>query len=187
MASIKGFQMKNIKAPLGREGFGCIATLYLNNKKIGSYEDYGDGAMEDVSYVSKEAEAEMMKVIIAYAKEHPNEFVINLYKERPEQFKSECERFKKYHPYIPNEDITIQTMASNSIVYIVEDFLILHEREKQLKKYQKKGFVAISVKKEQNGQELITAYPGTYTDDMIREYAGADCIIYRSLEDFIVQ
>ena len=125
MASIKGFQLKNVKQTLGREGYGCIATMYLNGKKIGTYEDYGDGVCEDVTYISPEAEKEMMKVIIEFAKEYDNVFVINLYKERPQQFKEECERFKKHHPYIPDEDITIKTMASNSIVYIVEELLYL--------------------------------------------------------------
>ena len=129
MASIKGFQLKNVKTPLGREGYGCIATMYLHGKKIGTYEDYGDGACEDVTYVSKDAEAEMMKVIIEYAKDHPNQYIIDLYRKRPQQFKEECERFKKHHPYIPDEDITIQTMASNSIVYIVSGILELMEDE----------------------------------------------------------
>ena len=43
MASIKGFQMKNVKNTIGHEGYGCIATMYLNGKKIGTYADYGDG------------------------------------------------------------------------------------------------------------------------------------------------
>ena len=101
MASIKGFQMKNVKRTLGMEGYGCTATMYLNGKKIGTYADYGDGGCEDVSYVSKAAEQDMMRIIIAHAKENPNDFIVNLYKERPHQYKEECERFKKYHPYIP--------------------------------------------------------------------------------------
>lgn len=91
MASIKGFQLKNVKQMLGREGYGCLASMYLHGKKIGIYEDYGDGGCEDVEYVSKEAEEEMMKVVIEYAKEHPNKFIVDLYHERPEQFKEECE------------------------------------------------------------------------------------------------
>ena len=91
MASIKGFQLKNVKNTLGREGYGCTATMYLNGKKIGTYADYGDGGCEDVDYVSKDAEADMMRVIIDYAKEHRNEFIINIYHERPQQFKKECE------------------------------------------------------------------------------------------------
>lgn len=181
MASIKGFQMKNVKNTLGREGYGCTATMYLNGKKIGTYADYGDGAMEDVEYVSKEAKEEMMKVIIAYAKEHPNDFIINLYHERPQQFKEECERFKKYHPYIPDEDITIETMASNSIVYIVSDFLKLLDTEKDFKKYQKKGYKAISI----DGTKL-SAYPTSWSDEKIKEHAK-DRELYMSLDDFIVK
>lgn len=33
MASIKGFQMKNVKRTLGREGYGYSGTMYLNGKK----------------------------------------------------------------------------------------------------------------------------------------------------------
>jgi hypothetical protein len=178
MASIKGFQLKNVKQTLGHEGYGCIASMYLNGKKIGTYADYGDGAMEDVTYVSKEAEAEMMKVIIEYAKEHPNKYIIDLYYKRPQQFKEECERFKKYHPYIPNEDITIETMASNSIVYIVEGVLELMEHEKYFKKYQKQGYRAISL----DGENLV-AYPSRWSNEQIKEKAEGKTL-YMSLDDF---
>ena len=180
MASIKGFQMKNVKRILGREGYGCTATMYLQGKKIGTYVDYGDGALEDVVYVSKEAEMEMMKVIIAYAKEHPNKLIIDLYKERPQQFKEECERFKKYYPYIPDEDITIETMASNSIVYIVSDFLELLDMEKEFKKYQKKGYRAISV-----DGDKFSVYPASWSDERIKDYAKGKKL-YMSLDNFIV-
>ena len=178
MASIKGFQLKNVKQPLGREGYGCIATMYLNGKKIGTYADYGDGACEDITYVSKEAEEAMMKVIIEYAKEHPNKFIIDLYHERPQQFEEECESFKKYHPYIPDEDITIETMASNSIVYIVEDVLKLLDHEKYFKKYQKQGYRALSV----DGNNLH-AYPASWSDERIKESAKRH-ELYMSLDDF---
>lgn len=180
MASIKGFQMKSVKTPIGREGYGCLGTMYLNGKKIGTYADYGDGAMEDVVYVSKEAEQEMMKVVIAYAKEHPNDFIINLYKERPHQFEDECKRFKQCYPYIPDNDITIETMSSNSIVYIVSDFIELVDLEKRYKQYVKKGYKAISVKGNQ-----LQAYPASWTDERIkRESEGQK--LYTSLEDFCI-
>jgi hypothetical protein len=178
MASIKGFQMKNVKQTLGREGYGCIATLYLNGKKIGTYEDYGDGGMEDVNFVSKEAEKAMTRLIIDYAKTYKNDFVINIYKERPQQYYEECAIFKKYHPYIPDEDITIQTMASNSIVYIVEDFLKLLDVEKQFKKYLKKGYKAVSV----DGDKIF-AYPASWSDEKIKtQTKGHE--LYMSIEDF---
>ena len=130
--------------------------------------------------VSAEAEKEMMKLVIEYAKEHNNEFIVDLYNERPQQFKEECERFKKKYPYIPDEDITIQTMASNSIVYIVEDFLTLLDTEKQFKKFQKKGYRAISM----NGTR-ITAYPVSWSDEQIKAHAQNNKV-YMSLDDFNV-
>jgi len=55
MASILGFQLKNVKKTEGIEGSGCIVTMYLNGKKIGTYADYGDGGCDDIKFVSKEA------------------------------------------------------------------------------------------------------------------------------------
>lgn len=178
MASIKGFQLKNVKQTLGREGYGCVASMYLDGKKIGTYEDYGDGACENVDYVSKEAEEAMMKVVIEHAKSRPNEFIVNLYHERPQQFKEECESFKKYHPYIADEDITIETMSANSIAFIVEDVLNLLDAEKLFKKYQKKGYRAISRK-----GDMVTAYPISWSDERIKTKAE-DEELYMSLDDF---
>lgn len=178
MASIKGFQLKNVKRMLGREGYGCIATMYLNGKKIGTYEDYGDGGCEDVTYTSPEAEKEMMKVIIEFAKEYDNGFIINLYKERPQQFKEECERFKKRHPYIPDEDITIKTMASNSIVYIVEELLYLLDIEKCFKQYIKQGYRAMALE-----GNSISMYPTQWSDEKIKAEAKGKTL-FMSLEDF---
>ena len=72
MAKIKNFQMKNIKNILGREGYGCSASLYLDGKRIGTYVDYGDGGEESVEYIAPKMEEKMMKFIINYAKEHPD-------------------------------------------------------------------------------------------------------------------
>ena len=178
MATIKGFELKNVKQFTGREGYGCTATMYLNGKKIGTYADYGDGGCEDVRYISNEAERNMMKLIIDYAKTVSNDFVIDIYKERPQQYKEECERFKKNYPYIPDEDITIETMASNSIIYIVEDLLELLEIEKLFKKYQKKGYKAISVI-----GDSVSAYPSSWTDEKIKESAKGKTL-YMTLDDF---
>ena len=180
MASIKGFQLKNVKRPLGREGYGCIATMYLHGKKIGTYEDYGDGACEDVTYVSTEAEEKMMKLIIEYAKEHPCKFIVDLYHERPQQFKEECESFKKYHPYIADEDITIDTMSANSIVYILEDLLALMEDEKQFKNHQKNGCRALSVDCDAG---MMYGYPASWSDERIKAEAEGHKL-YMSLDDF---
>ena len=69
-------------------------------------------------------------------------------------------------------------MSANSIVYIVEDFLNLLRREKLFKKYQKKGYRAISV----NGEQL-SAYPASWSDEKIK-IAAKGKELYMSLEDF---
>jgi hypothetical protein len=151
MASVYCFELKNVKEFPGRDGYGITASMYLYGKKIGTYEDYGDGGCEIVNYNTKKDEENMMHTIINFAKNYNNDFIINLYKERPQQFKEECERFKKYHPYIKDEDITIQTMASNSIVYIVEEFLKLYHIEKDFKKFKKKGYDGLAIKEDGSG------------------------------------
>jgi hypothetical protein len=181
MASIKGFQLKNVKRTVGREGYGCTATMYLNGKKIGTYADYGDGGCADEKYNSKEDEKNMVKVILDYAKEHPNKFIVNLYKKNPEQYKKECERFKRYYPYIQDKDITLESMASNSISYIVCDFLELLEKEKLFKKYQKQGYRAMAT-----DDETIAAYPNSWSDQKIRD-AAKNRILYMSLDDFNIK
>lgn len=179
MASIMGFTMKGIKKPLGREGYGCIGTMYLDGTKIGTYKDYGDGACEIIEYTCREHREAMMKVVIAYAKEHHDKFIANLYKQRPQQFQEEIERFKKFNPFIPDEDITIETMSANSEVFIVDALLNLIDLEKSFKKYQKEGYRAMSVK----GYE-ITAYPQSWTDEQIKKMAaGAE--LFFSLQDFV--
>lgn len=165
MAKLRNFQMKGSKKTRGREGEGCIGTMYLNGKKIGTYADYADGALGNAEYVSKEAKEEMTKVIISYAKDHPSEYVVNLYKARPQQYKDECERFKKFHPYIPDEDITKETMSANDICFIVEDFLKLYHAEKIYKRNLKKGYKALVVCTD--GSTI--SYPSSWTEEKIRE------------------
>lgn len=164
MAKLRNFQMKNIRKTRGIEGEGCTGTMYLNGKQIGTYADYGDGALGYAEYVSKEAEEEMTKLIIAYAKDHPCEYVVNLYKARPHQFKNDCERFKEYHPYIPDEDITKETMSANDICFIVEDFLKLYRAEKVYKRNLKKGYKALVICADGG----MISYPSNWTEEKVR-------------------
>ena len=183
MAKIMGFQLKNIKKTRGIEGYGCIATMYLDGKKIGTYADYADGAMGNAEYDSKEAEEKMTKVIISYAKKHPSEYVVKLYDQRPKQFKETCQRFKEVHPYIPDEDITKETMSANDICFIVEDFLLLHDAERRFKTMNKKGYKALFVSEK---GEMIS-YPSVWTDEkVLNDVKKCNLVgnVYFSIEDF---
>ena len=170
MANLGGFQMKNIKRfpsmEYGDQG-GTSATLWLDGKKIGDYIDYGDGGMEEVTYVSKEAEEKMWRFIVDFAKSHENIFIENLLNDRPEQYKQERDNFIKLHPYIPEEEVNIRVVASDSIVYPVSEFLKLADMEKFYKKMEKKGYRAVGT------DEFNTvAYPKNWTDEMIMEDVG---------------
>lgn len=180
MASLKDFALKNIKEFVGKDGYGLTASMYLHGKRIGSYTDHADGSPEIVSYVSDEAEKEMRKLIVSYAKDHPNSYIVDMYLADPKRYKEDSERFKKAYPYIPDEDITIESMSSNSIVYIVEDFLKLKETERLYKLYVKKGYRVISLKGHQ-----VTAYPSNWSDEKIKEEAKCQKI-FSSLDDFII-
>lgn len=146
MASIKGFSLKSVKHPIGKEGYGLIGTMYLNGKKIGTYEDWGDGTMGDTRYDKKEYEEDMMRTIIAYAKENHNEYIENLYRERPQQYEEKVARFKRCYPYIPDEDINIQTMSMDDIAYLISDLSDLMDLEKTYKKYLKQGYDVLTIK-----------------------------------------
>lgn len=180
MASLKGFSLKNIKEYVGEDGYGLTASMYLHGKRIGSYTDHADGSPEIVSYVSDEAEKEMRKLIVSYAKDHPDSYIVDMYLADPKRYKEDCEKFKRNFPYIPDEDITIESMSSNSAVYIVEDFLKLKEAERLYKLYVKKGFQVISLKGHQ-----VTAYPSNWSDEKIKEEAKGQKI-FSSLDDFII-
>lgn len=178
MASLYGFKMKNVKRLTGREGYGYSGTMYIDNEKIGTFIDYADGAGEEVSYVSEEARVKLIKFIIKYAKINPNKFMIDLYTERPEQYERECARFKKINPFIPDEDITIETMAGNSIVNVTGDFFLLYEQEKLFKK---KGYRALGI----IGTKGVL-FPSAWSDKEIKDYADNNKVekLYTSLSDF---
>lgn len=62
MAQINGIQLKNVKQFGGMEGNGFNATVYLNDKKIGTVADDGVGAGIEFD-VKPEAEKEFKKAI----------------------------------------------------------------------------------------------------------------------------
>ncbi len=141
MASIKGFQLKNVKTPIGREGYGCLASMYLNGKKIGVYEDYGDGSLGNETFDSKEAEEAVMKIAVAYVNEHPSDEFAELYTVSADKLKDAMDRFKEKYPYISDEDITENAIYADT-EYLVNEFMFLWSMEKIFKKNQKKGYGA---------------------------------------------
>ena len=199
MANLGGFQLKNIKRTLGMEGYGCTANMYLDGEKIGAYADYGDGAMGDWSYVSKEAEMKMDSFLLQYAEAHPNDYIVNLYQQRPEQRKEEYERFVQCHPHIKPEYVTDNVLSNFDMDCLVYDFTELNDNEKEYKKALKKGYGAIAVLKDQRNLNVTYSIPQGWTDEKIKaellkvhgvakDAKGNDLNetfpIYRELSDF---
>lgn len=184
MAKIKGFELKAIKKTMGKEGVGLIANIYLNNKKIGSYEDWGDGAMGNAHYNSKEDEETMMHLIYAYANIRPDKFMVNLYEERPERYQEEVERVHKYFPYITEDEININSLSANHIDFIVDDFMMLLDLEKSFKAAVKKGYSYIGVKEEKGYVSAIYKIPEKCSKEKV-DALGCEKF-YRSLNDFII-
>ncbi len=71
MASIKGWQAKNIKHFRGRDWGGVECDLYLDGKKVGFYYDDGNGGEADIDFVSKELEEKVKADAKTYYAEHP--------------------------------------------------------------------------------------------------------------------
>lgn len=182
MASIKGFKLKGIKTPIGREGYGCLATMYLNGKKIGVYEDYGDGSFGNETFYSKEAEEAVIKIAVAYANEHPSSEFVELCMSSSDSLVQAMDRFKKEHPYIPDEDINENTVYADT-EFLVNEFLFLHSMEKIFKKNQKNGCGATAF-----SGEHAYGFPAGYTKEGIeREMKLRDLKIdylFFTLEDF---
>ena len=182
MASIKGFQLKNVKTPIGREGYGCIATMYLNGKKIGVYEDYGDGSFGNENFDSKEAEEAVIKIAVAYAKEHPSPEFVELYMASSDSLVRAMDSFKERYPYIPDEDISEKTLCVDT-EYLVNELLLLRSMEKIFKKNQKNGCGATAF-----SGEYAYGFPAGYTKEGIeREMKLRDLKIdylFFTLEDF---
>lgn len=140
MASIKGVSLKNVKTTTGMEGIGLLADVYLNNKKVGSYADYADGAMGNMDFVSSEMKEAFMHVVFAYANENPNEFILNLYQENPEKIKEDRERIAGLFPFLSAEEMTDKALSNyepDDLINYVYDLL---QDEKQFKKCVKSGY-----------------------------------------------
>lgn len=140
MASIMNMSLKNVRSTRGMEGEGFIANVYLGNKKIGEYADYGDGAMGHIDFVSQEAKEKFTHILYAYADKHPDEFVLGLFEKEPERIEKEKQRIRKYEPFISDDEMTINALSNNDYDAMIGAIYLLYLDEKDFKKGIKKGF-----------------------------------------------
>lgn len=71
MAKIFGVQLKARKTWEGREGIGCSSNIYMDNKKIGTFYDAGDGGSVDIRIDKPEMEKELNNRAKKYFEKFP--------------------------------------------------------------------------------------------------------------------
>lgn len=72
MANIKGWTLKNVKKWEGREGEGKQGDLYFAGKKVGWYNNDGNGGASDIDLDTPERYDTLKNATKAYFEEHPN-------------------------------------------------------------------------------------------------------------------
>lgn len=182
MASIKSFQLKNIKTPIGREGYGCLASIYLHGKKVGNYEDYGDGSCGSFYNLSKDAEEEIIKIALEYAKSNPDKDWVEFYSEE-EYFERAKENLLNRYPFLSEKDITVNTVYID-VEYLVDKFLFLQAAEKAFKKNPKRGYRAVGIK----GNEVVS-FSESWSNERVLKVANMDNLekVFFELEDFDIK
>lgn len=190
MAKIYGFELKAVKKTYGMEGEGFIANLYMDNKKVGSVADYGDGGCIDVSFESQREE--VFKRALLYAQNHRKADAITSELKSPEEYV--CLRDEGKLP-LCKVDLDDKWSHIEHLVYELYEFLGL---EKEFKKAIKKGWNAIVLAEyvyipdTPLPLDQIYSTDGSnsdfqYVKDLAEEKSKAvELTQYSSLDDFII-
>ena len=64
MASIYGFTVKGVKYFQGRDWEGCQGDIYYNGKKVGFYNDLGDGAPATIDFCVGDVERDRINGLL---------------------------------------------------------------------------------------------------------------------------
>ena len=118
MAKIYGFSLKNIKTFKGREGEGCQGDIYYDGKKVGWYSDNADGGMADIDFYGEREQRQRMSDLLKAA-------TVKYYAQYP--------LTGKFADLDTDEEMFMGELVAFS------------EHEKEFKKYQKDGYIAMAV------------------------------------------
>lgn len=133
MASIKGVNLKAIKKTIGIEGEGFLANIYLQNKKIGTVTNYGDGGCYHICIEKEERVLE--------------DIVRTYYKEHPELDNFALKSVEEYLERKENGTLPLRNFSDTDIYILYEYFLSkvyrLHCLEKEFTNAVKKGYTAL--------------------------------------------
>lgn len=182
MAKIYDIELKAVKEFPSSDGITVAANIYFRNKKVGTYYNPGNGHPEEITFVSKEDEEDVIHAMMAYGKANPDELWTKLYKDDEERYQQAVECAKEQMPCLKDEELCIGNVDYEFVIF-AEEILRLRFLEKEFKKAKKKGYSFIGVKVEK-GKEIIMMFPDEYTrEDAMQKYECFEC--YMSLEDFI--
>lgn len=168
MAKIYGVELKAVKYLEGREGIGFTSNIYLNNKKIGRFLDYADGAMAEYHFdlKAKKEEEELEKIAEKYFQDYPKALFYENDKvgEFLEELLQLKEREDQYKKLIKKNDKGVLLIGS------------YHKRTE---------LPGIETKSD----ETLTAkfYNEKSFEDYKKKQGYAELYIYKSLEDFIIK
>lgn len=194
--NIYGFELKKIERTRGMEGYGLCGEMYLNGKKIGTYEDYGDGGMGNERYDTKEDRIAMTHLIFKYGDKYPSQFMLDLFKEEPNRIEEEKERIRKYQPFITEEEMTLNALSNNDLDTLVYHWEQLNEEKKAFNRAIKKGYAGIATCKGDDesrvDNEVTYLIPKRILDDInsgkTTEFDGKKIVrVISSLEDLNIK
>lgn len=74
MASIFGFELKNVQKTHGREYEGDLATIYYKGKRVGYYTDYGNGALPFIDFTISGKASELNSLLSEAVKKYFHRF-----------------------------------------------------------------------------------------------------------------
>lgn len=186
MAGIMGISLKAIKRTVGREGDGFLANVYLNNKKISTVADYGDGGGYEICI---EQEKKLFEEIVQKYPELDN-FALKSTKEYLE---------RKAKGTLPMRDFSKRDDFPLDEVFYEPFFsklYCLHCLESNFKKCLRKGYSAlVSVSYVYIPGEPLALDEAYFTDgsqevfEEIKSHAKSPVFEidqYKSLDDFVI-
>lgn len=165
MASIYGYELKNIRTWQGRDWEGCQGHICYNGKKVGWYHNNGDGSCTDIDfYLSGKDRAKN--------EQHFNETIKQYYADNPLQ--------PPYEKIIPDGEIFIGEM------------LELMDSEKCYKKFAKDGYPFMVQYSEKYGTISCAACNTiAMANELYNKYSADPKVtnvkMFKGLDDFNIQ
>lgn len=163
MASILGFEIKNMVKFRGREGQGCQGEIYYNGEKVGWYNDSADGGMAEIDFWQNDVKCR-----------DDNQALFD-------------KAVKDYFAAYPLTG-ALKDMEPNGELFM-HALVELTEFEEKYKLYSMTGRQFFVVYENESGTEVsfISSSDPFVFDRLKRDKAAFNVKLYKSLEDFNIK